>query len=257
MRISVISYALNQLTKAGTMNVFGYLESCRYRYDLRAADIWNGTLESLDNDYLAKVKDGLDERGLALACLAVDGAHIWEDDPDQRAAHHRNALAHLAAAEVLGAKTVRIDAGGGRQDLAWTAEQFDEIVTRYREYAQRAADQGYHLGPENHWGPEVVPANVKKLCEAVDSPAFGVLLHAGRWRGDGADQGDAMVAPWVMHTHLGPTLSDSELAETMQMLRDGGYGGYYGAEMNTTRYSEVAVQLARIRDVGERWRSEA
>jgi sugar phosphate isomerase/epimerase len=254
MKVSICSYTFNQLTSAGRMNVFGYLETSRYRYGLQAVELWNETLESLDGAYLAEVEDALTERELVLACMCVDGAHIWEDDAEAREANYRNALDHLRAAEALGARSVRIDAGGGWQDLAWTDEQFDQIVKRYREYARRAYDHGYRVGPENHWGPETVPANMKKLCEAVDSPAFGVLLHAGRWNGGGAEKGDELVLPWVMHTHLTPGLSDDALSRTMTMLRDAGYEGYHSVEINAARYTEVAVLLARIRDVGAQWR---
>jgi sugar phosphate isomerase/epimerase len=254
MKLSICSYTFNHLTSSGRMNAFGYLETCKYRYGLQAVELWNETLESLDEAYLAGVKDGLAERELVLACMCVDDAHIWENDEEAREANYRNALDHLRAAEALGARSVRIDAGGEGQDLAWTDEQFDEIVKRYRKYAQRAYDNGYKVGPENHWGPETVPANMKRLCEAVDSPAFGVLLHAGRWNEDDAGKGDETVVPWVMHTHLAPQLGDDALAGTMTMLREAGYEGYYSVEMNAARYTEVAVLLARIHDVGAQWR---
>jgi sugar phosphate isomerase/epimerase len=254
MKLSICSYTFNHLSSSGRMNVFGFLETCKYRYGLQAVEIWNETLASLDEGYLAEVKAGLAEREIVLACLCVDDAHIWEDDAEAREVNYLNALAHLRAAEALGARSVRIDAGGGEQDLAWTDEQFDEIVRRYSEYARRAADNGYRVGPENHWGPETVPANMKRLCEAVDSPAFGVLLHAGRWNGGDAGKGDEMVVLWVMHTHLTPGLSDDGLVRTMTMLRDAGYEGYHSVEMDAARYTEVAVLLAKIRDVGAQWR---
>ncbi len=218
MKLSLCSYTFNQMTKAGTMNVFGYLETCRYRYNLPATDLWNGTLDSLDKEYIAKVTDGLAERGLELANVCVDGVHIWEDDADAREANYRKALTYLDAAEAMGAKSVRIDAGGGRQDEVWTDKQFDTIVARYKEYARRAADNGYKIGPENHLGPEMAAANMKKLCEAVDSPAFGVLLHMGRWHGNAGAKGDEMVLPWVMHTHFAPSLDDAALTKAMTML---------------------------------------
>jgi hypothetical protein len=42
------------------------------------------------------------------------------------------------------------------------------------------------------------------------------------------------------------------------MLRDAGYAGCRGGEHNTGKneYTEVAIQLARVRDVLERWRLE-
>ena len=254
MNVSVMSYSFHQLLRAGKMDLFGYLESARYRYGLQTADIWNGTLASTEDDYLAAVKDGLAERGLALANLAVDGAHIWEDDPAAREANYGNALAALKTGEALGAQTVRIDAGSRAE--AWAAQEFDWIVKRYKEYAQRAYDGGYKVGPENHWGPERVPVYLKALCLAVDSPAFGVLLHFERWTGDEAAQGDDIIAPWVMHTHANRMIMDL-LEAKMAALRDAGYAGCWSVEHPALNYTEVGVMLARIRDVLERWRTAA
>ena len=100
LRISILSYSFRGLLEEGKMDVFGYLESCKYRYGLDAADLWNGFLPSLEEDYLKKVREGLDERGLELADLAVDRAHVWEDDPDKREQNYRNARAHLDAARI-------------------------------------------------------------------------------------------------------------------------------------------------------------
>jgi sugar phosphate isomerase/epimerase len=232
------------------MDLFGYLESCRYRYHLRSADIWNGMLVSTEDDYLAKVKDALDERELTLANLCVDGAHIWEDDADTRKQNYENALAHLHAAEVLGAETVRFDAGV-RADT-FTDEQFDHIVARFQEYTQRAYDNGYVVGPENHWGAEVVPQNMVRICQAIDHPGFGVLLHL---RGG---EGDRLMAPWAMHTHISWQITEGSLEASMAMLRDTGYTGYWGIEHHTgtDEYTEVAIQLAKVHDVLARWRRD-
>src|SRR3954464_3668344 len=95
MNIAIASYAFYGLVRAGAMDLFGYLESCRYRYDLRTADIWNGMLTSLDDDYLANVKRALAERELVLVNLCVDGPHIWEDDPAVREQHYQTALTYM------------------------------------------------------------------------------------------------------------------------------------------------------------------
>jgi sugar phosphate isomerase/epimerase len=247
MNVAIASYAFHGLVGSGAMNLFGYLESCRYRYDLRTADIWNGMLLSTEDDYIALVKQALAERELALVNLCVDGPHIWEDDSHVREQHRRSALTYLRVAEVLGARTLRIDAGV-RAD-SFTDEQFEEIVARFREYAQRAYDAGFKVGPENHWGAEVVPENMRRLCEAVDHPGFGVLLH---FRGD---DGDAVMAPWAMHTHLSWEITEGDLAGRMAMLRDAGYQGCWSVEHHSgvNEYTEVAVQLARVRDVLSRW----
>ena len=247
MNTAIASYAFHGLLREGKIDLFGYLESCRYRYDVRTADIWNGMLPSIEDDYLAKVKQALAERELTLVNLCVDGPHIWEDDPNVREQHYQNALKYLHAAEFLGAKTIRIDAGV-RADT-FTDEQFAGIVKRFQEYAQRAHDHGYLVGPENHWGAEMVPANMKRLCEAVNHPGFGVLLH---FRGN---EGDALMAPWAMHTHIAWDMTENHLESSMQMLRDAGYQGAWSVEHHSGKneYSEVAIQLAKVQDVLSRW----
>jgi hypothetical protein len=249
-KISIASYAFHGLLERGQIDLFGYLESCRYRYSLDTADIWNGMLQDTGEDALRKAKEALDERGLTLVNLCVDQAHIWEEDPAQRAKNYQNALAHLHAGEVLGAKTVRIDAGGAGEKF--TSEQFDLIVKRYKEYAQRAYDNGYRCGPENHWGPEVVPENMVRICEAVDHPGFGVLLH---FRGTAED---VLMAPWAMHTHISWDISENTLDKSLGMLREAGYQGAWGVEHHSAQheYARVAVQLAKVRELLERWKAE-
>ncbi len=247
MNIAIASYAFHGLLRDGMIDLFGYLESSKYRYGLDAADIWNGMLLSTDDDYLVKVRRGLDERGLTLVNLCVDGPHIWEEDAGQRDQHYRDALRYMHVAEVLGARTLRIDAGG--QGETFTDEQMDLIVTRYQEYAQRALDNGYRVGPENHWGPEVVPDNMVRICKAVDHPGFGMLLH---FRGNA---GDAQMAPWAMHTHISWEITENSLADSLTMLRDSGYAGCYSVEHHSgeNEYTESAIQLAKVRDLLSRW----
>ncbi|MCB0110664.1 MAG: TIM barrel protein, partial [Caldilineaceae bacterium] len=230
----------------------GYLESVKYRYGLTTADLWHGTFASLDKEYLAKVKAAVAERGLTIANICIDRSHIWEADADARAANHKNALANIAAAEFLGAQTVRVDAGGSRDERGWTDEQLELIVPQYQAWAQRAYDNGYRIGPENHWGAEMVPENIKALCEAVNHPGFGLLLHIGRWHDDDPDAGDALVAPWTMHTHFSTGISDESLEKAVDALYANSYGGCYSVEVATTRYTEPAIVIAKLRDAAAR-----
>ncbi|HEY8885284.1 MAG TPA: TIM barrel protein [Chloroflexota bacterium] len=259
MKVSVLSYSFRGLLAEGKMDVFGYLETCRYRYGLGAADIWNGFLVSTEEDYLRKVRDALDERELVLADLCVDKAHVWDDDPDVREQNYRNAQAHLNAARLLDARFVRLDAGSRRD--SWSEAEFEHIVKRYQEYAHFAFDHGFKVGAENHWGPERHWHNLKRLYEAVDHPGFGLSIHLGGWTGSDAekDQADHEVSPWVSHTHFPMNVTEGPLEAKMASLRDAGYQGYYSVEHHSAKdeYSEVAIQLAHVRDVLARWRAAA
>ena len=252
MKISIASYSFHGLIASGRMDVFGYLESVRFRYHLGAADIWNGLLgddpESyLAPDFLAGVKEGLEERGLSVANYHADGCHLWEDDPAERDKNHRLALRHLDAAEYLGAKTVRIDTGGrGRH---WTGEQFDHVVRRYREFAARAQGRGYRIGPETHWGASLFPDNMEKLARAVDHPGYGILLHLGHWDEGNVEENDRRLARWACHTHVDLNTTRTRMGSVVRMLHEVGYAGYLGVEHHTGRneYAEVAAQVAEVR----------
>jgi sugar phosphate isomerase/epimerase len=256
MNVSVLSYSFRGLLGSGEMDVFGYLEACRHRYGLSLADIWNGFLESVDAEYLRKIRNALDERELGLADLCVDQAHIWDDDEAARAKNYENALAHLTAADILGARFVRIDAGS--RDDAWTEEQFDHIVTRYKEYAAFAHDHGFKVGIENHWGPERGWANLKRVHDAVDHPGFGVSCHFGGWSGSDEEvaQADRDVAAIVSHTHIAWDVCQGDVAATLKPLWDAGYEGAYSVEHHsgTDEYTEVATQIAQVRDALDKLR---
>ncbi len=98
MKLSILSYSFRGLLNAGQMDLFGYLESCKYRYHLNAADIWSGFFASTEDDYLGKVKEALVSREMELADLCVDQAHVWDADAARRERNGERAWAFLHAA---------------------------------------------------------------------------------------------------------------------------------------------------------------
>jgi sugar phosphate isomerase/epimerase len=247
MNISIASYSFHGMFNEGRIDIFGYLESLKYRYHVQGADIWNIMLASYEEDYIRKIREAMDEKELHLANLCVDGAHVWEEDPVLREQNYQNALKNLRAAEILGAQTVRIDMGG--QQLEMSDEQFDYTVTKYKEYARRAEEHGYKVGPENHWGTSRDPENIKRLVEAVDSPAFGILLHLENWDAD-QHNGDRLCAKYAFHTHFAAWVLP-HYEEKIKNLTDAGYTGHFSVEHHSGKneYAEVEWQLANIRRI--------
>ncbi|MGO4373267.1 sugar phosphate isomerase/epimerase family protein [Paenibacillus sp. 2TAB19] len=259
MNISIGGYSFNNTYLEGKMDVFGYLETVKYRYGLDAADLWNGffidrkskpIMKLADESYIRKIKEALDERELRLVNFAVDGAHLWDPDPHMRELLHNNALTHLRAAIIMGAETVRIDTGGSYTEWeTMSEEQFDYTVLRYKEFSQVAADNGFKIGPENHMGASLLPREMKRIAEAVDHPAFGFLVHLGRWKADQAE-GDRLVAPWAYHTHFDAATAVREDAiETIRMMEASGYAGYWGIEQNApgNQYAEIERLIGLVK----------
>jgi len=252
MDISVASFSFHGALSDGTLDVFGYLEACRYRYHLNAADIWNGLLGpdvevQLDHARVKKVRQAMDERDLVCVNYHADGCHPWEEDAEARARHKELAYRHLKAAEILGAKTVRIDTGG--QGREWTAEQFDFIADAFRAFAEYGGSAGFTIGPETHWGSTNFPDNMLKLHAAVNSPHYGILLHMGKDTWTSPNDYDRALAPIAIHTHIDQKTCYERIDDALSILIDSGYKGALGVEHHTGKneLSEVEAQIALVR----------
>lgn len=258
MQISIGGYSFCNTYKEGKMDVFHYLETIKYRYGLDTVDLWNGTFAKIEgpllyppeDDFIKKLREALDEKEMTLVNVAIDGAHLWDDDPVIREKLYENALSYLKIGEILGAKTVRIDTGGDYNgDPRMTDEQFEYIVKRYQEFSEIAAQSGFKVGPENHMGPSLSPRNMNKIAEAVNHPNYGVLLHLGRWQED-KEIGDELIAPWAYHTHLDQkTVIADDTVLKMRMLLDNGYDGCWGIEYNAegNQFVEMEWIIAMVK----------
>jgi sugar phosphate isomerase/epimerase len=273
-KLSILSYSFHGLVRRGMQDIFGFMESCKYRYNLNTADLWNGHLAPggtfidpndkknyvpLNDEYIAKVKEALDERELLIPNLACDGCHVLDKDPEITKITNLRAWEHIKAARTLGVGFVRIDAGpqmtAGKTD--WTDAEFDYIVKHYKEYARYAYDNGFKVGAENHMGPSIYWKNMKKLMEAVDHPGFSFCVHIGGWRGTEEEvaQADRECAPYAAHTHIPWNICEGPLVQKMNDLRNGGYQGYFSIEHHSARneYANVAIQLAKVLAVMRSW----
>ncbi|BBI36589.1 sugar phosphate isomerase/epimerase family protein [Cohnella abietis] len=258
MKISIGGFSFFNTMKEGKMDTFGYLESSKYRYRLDTVDLWNGAFIGVRDDifslpdeaYITKLREAIDEKEMKVVNIAVDGAHMWDEDPDKRKLLFNNAVAYLKISDTLGATSVRIDTGD-KSSVPETEEQFEYTVKKFQELSQIAADLGLIVGPENHMGTAKNPHYLKKVAEAVNHPSFGILLHMGRWDVD-EEIGDSLVAPWVYHTHFdGKTVASSKAEELVKTLLDVGYDGYWGIEYNSpaNQYLEMDWAIASVKRI--------
>ncbi|MDR3121955.1 MAG: sugar phosphate isomerase/epimerase [Clostridiales bacterium] len=242
---SVASFSFHGLLKMKAIDLFGYLESAKYRYGLQTADIWNGMIANYETDYTDFLKRALDERGLTVVNLCCDWAHVWDNDEAVRAKNEEMAWKCIALGEKLGAKTIRIDAGFREETLS--DEQVEYVSKKYREYCRRAAEFGAKLGTENHWGATRNPKNVQTLFDAVNEANFGLLLHLGNWDSGDKDLNDLAFIKKAMHIHI-DFEHCAEAERVLPPLVSGGYSGCWAIESHkaTNEYNNVALQLAQV-----------
>ena len=247
-QISIASYSFHKLLEEGVIDIFGYLESLRFRYNIQNADIWNGFIKDMNDEEIIKVRRAMDDRGLVLANLCCDWAHPWSDNKEELEEQNRMAEKMLRFAEILGAKTVRIDLGVREDDIS--EAQFDYTAGKFSEYAKIGVNAGFVVGPENHWGASRRLAVQQRLYKEINSPGYGMLLHLGNWNlleGETADGNDRAAISMAVHTHVSYDIA-LRAEEALPPLKEAGYKGAWGVEhhLEVNEYHGVSAHLGRV-----------
>jgi sugar phosphate isomerase/epimerase len=254
MEIGICSFSFHRLLASGQQDIFQYIADCK-ALGCTQLDPWNAHLSDIqkgddvihagrnpqdsmhlsagDTEYIDAVRKAADEAGLPFGCIAVDGAHIYEADEAKRAENRARAYRWLDVAHRLGAKQVRIDAGGPQE---MPNDVYAIIQEGYRDVIDRATPLGIEVLVENHWGPTVLPENCLKLIEEIEG--LHLLLDCHNFRADRRDEGRRMCAPYAKAIHLktfefdaeGNEISDEKAEEALQILKDAGYNGVWGVE---------------------------
>lgn len=242
MDISICSYSFHRLLAAGKQDIFQYITTCK---ELGATYLepWSGHFHDRpdaerneppqDAAYIAKIKNVAEEVGMPMGCVAVDGAHIYELEPEARQANRKRAYRWLDIAEALKAKQIRIDSGHRADN--WPDDVFQIIVEGYNDLIARGRDKGVEVIIENHWGPSKHPENLVKLLAAVDG--LGLLFDTNNWAEGKREKAWEMCAKYATATHVKTFSFDEasndpsvDLAKAINILREAGYNGIWGIE---------------------------
>jgi sugar phosphate isomerase/epimerase len=268
MELSICSYSFHRLLEAGGQDVFRYISDC-HALGCTQLDLWNGHLPSLLDEearpsssftpeyaqlsadelaYLARIKAAAENAGLPFGCLAVDGAHIYEDSPEARQAQKIKAERWLNIAGQLSAQQIRIDSGGPPE---MPEDVFEVIVAGYNDLIPRAGEKGIEVVIENHWGASRVPENVVRILEAV--PGLGLLFDTGNWPEGMRETGWTLCARYARATHLKMYAFDAEGNETtvdipraIRILQESGYQGSWGIESVPRQGDEIEAARKSI-----------
>jgi sugar phosphate isomerase/epimerase len=252
MRLGICSFSFHRLLAEGKQDMFRYITDCK-ELGCTQLDPWNahladlkqgdgvlhvgrnpgtGKLSAADDEYVERVKHAAQKAGLPFGCIAVDGAHIYEEDEAKRNANRAIAYRWLDIAAKLGAKQVRIDAGGP-EDMP--PPVFVIIRDGYRDLIDRAASAHIEVLFENHWGPSKHPDNVLRLLEGIEG--LGFLFDTNNWAEGKRDDGWNRCAKYAKAMHVKTFRFDEhgnepsvDIPRAIRLLLDSGYTGAWGVE---------------------------
>ncbi len=246
MQCSVMTYSFRRTCEKGDMDIFGCIDFCQ-THGLEVVEPWNRHLPQAEDNpaWTRTVQQAARDAGVAVGCLAIDGAHIYDDSAAERQKLRDNAYHWLEAAAHCGAPQVRIDAGGP-EDMPEAA--FEIIVEGFTDLVARAQPMGIAVLTENHWGPTKNPDNTLKLLEAV--PGLGLLFDSHNWIAERRAEAWQRTAPLAQALHIKTFNFDAdgnEPNENLDLCFDhltaAGYNGVWGIESVPDDGDEAAAVL--------------
>lgn len=263
MQFSIASYSFHRLLQAGKQDIFKYITDCK-ELGCTQLDPWNGHLAALIEEteqirasatplqahfspagleYAGKVRAAADAAGLPFGNLAIDGAHMWEPTLEERQKNRASAYRWLEVAQILGASSVRMDAGG-------TADMPDDmfaiIVEGFKDVVAKAQQRGIRVVIENHWGASHMPENVIRILDAV--PGLGLLFDSNNWADGMQEKGWQLCVPRAREVHIKTFTFDAAGSDTsvdvprvVKMLIKAGYNGCWGIESTPDDGDEITA----------------
>lgn len=193
--------------------------------------------------YFNDVRIALDDAGMRVPSIAVDGPNISLADPAAQRTHIETVKQWFHVARAIGAEAIRVNSGGA---LDASESDLQRIVEAYRELAKAAEDNGVTLLIENHGGASANPDNLRRFLAEVDSPWFRSCPDTGNFPDGTWREGVAAMLPYAVSTHIkvysqaddgiqpyfGHDEIDrtSNLREILRMLRDADYRGPFCIE---------------------------
>ncbi len=218
----------------------------------------HGVEPELNADERKRVLDTANDRGVAIACIAVGSRFA---DPTTAAAHLAEAEAGIRLAHDLDCGIVRVFGGKMPDDNREAA--IERMAGALTQLAPIAADNGVTVCLETHddWCD---PAHVVAVMKAVDHPSIGVnwdVMHPVRNHLATMEESYRLLAPWIRHVHIHDGMADPvnlafrafgqgeyDLETVFRSLATSGYQGYLSGEW--INWEPAEVHLPReIRDM--------
>jgi sugar phosphate isomerase/epimerase len=185
MRLSCLTLSYQGQFRAGKMDIFSFLTTCR-ALDLDGADIHISSLKNTDRPHLKEVRRKALDMGLSISCLGVttEFGRSAEAIPKEI----EKARQAIDVGMFLGAPVLRVFVGSAPSPDK-TKEAFQRGVEALRKTAELGAEAGMLIALQNHSGLTSTGDDMLAFYKAVDHPNFSLLLDTGHFAGRDGPRG--------------------------------------------------------------------
>jgi sugar phosphate isomerase/epimerase len=179
MRLSCLTLSYQNQFRAGKMDIFSFLTTCR-ALALDGADIHMSGLKDTGRPHLKEVRRRALDMGLSISCLAVstEFGRSAEAVPKEI----EKAREAIEVGMFLGAPVLRVFVGSAPAPDK-TKEAFQRGVEALRKTAEMGAEAGMPIALQNHSGLTSTGDDMLAFYKAVNHPNFTLLLDTGHFAG--------------------------------------------------------------------------
>src|SRR2546426_421925 len=179
MRLSCLTLSYQNQFRAGKMDIFSFLTTCR-ALDLDGADIHINSLMNTGRPHLKEVRRRALDMGLSISCLGVSTEYGRSAEAVPKELH--KAQEAIDVGMFLGAPLLRVFVGSAPSPDK-TKEAFQRGVEALRKTAELGAEAGMPVALQNHSGLTSTGGDMLAFHKAVGHPNFSLLLDTGHFAG--------------------------------------------------------------------------
>ena len=238
MKTSCSSWSYHRTIARGTMDMFGFIEACA-DLGLDGVELLFCHFESMETEYLRKIKQACVARHLAIAAVSAAG-HLTVADDAKREADVAEIRGWFDVAAWLGAPRVRFFCGSGAELEAGGDALYAKVLDAMVRIAAMGEERGIVAALENHGG--TTADQLLSLHRDVNSPWFGFMLDTGNFPPPSAVGAETYrsierTAPFaaMVHAKFFNVLADGrdrdfDWQRIEAILRDAGFRGFLSVE---------------------------
>ncbi|MCD6318929.1 sugar phosphate isomerase/epimerase [Candidatus Aerophobetes bacterium] len=186
MKIAVSGWSLHRSFQAGKLKLLDFPRKIREKFEIRGIELNSPFFESLEDDYLKRLKERVRENEMEVINIAVDNegnlASLDERTRRQAVENHKK---WIYIAKKIGSPSFRANAGGYDST---SEDVIKACIKSFSELCQEAKREGIVILIENHGGissnPDVIIRIIQEVGEGIGTcPDFGNFPDEIRYSG--------------------------------------------------------------------------
>ncbi|MCD6232144.1 sugar phosphate isomerase/epimerase [Candidatus Aerophobetes bacterium] len=185
MKIAIAGWSLHRRFQAGSLKLIDFPEQARKEFGVKGIELNSPFFESLEDEYLRKLKEKVAKNKMKIVNIAVDSeGDLASTNEEIRKKAVKNHQKWIYIAKKVGSPSFRANTGGPENI---TREAIEKCIKSFTELCQEAEKEGITVLIENHGGISKDPDIIVRIMEEVKRgigtcPDFGNFPDETRYQ---------------------------------------------------------------------------